>query len=100
MTQSAMLLEIDKALAILGSERSTAPADLALSNVERMVRSLRGQVADHWPLTRAESRDLMISRYATRNLDPDFPNLVVQLVRVERLAQEGGAGEAIQPPQG
>ena len=93
MTQISMLGEIDKSLGMLASERSTAPADLALSNAERMVKALRGQVASHWPLTRKESQGLLIARYTTRILDPDFPDLVVQLVRLERLAQEGGAGK-------
>ncbi len=100
MTQAAMLSEIDKALGILRRERSRAPSDLALSNSEKMVRLLRERVASEWPLSNAVAGRLVIAQHATRNLDPDFPDLVVQLVRIERLAQEGGAGEVIQPPQG
>ncbi len=93
MTRDEMLSEIAGAFDVIAVASKRFPADPALRDSSRMLADLRDRVRAQWPLPRAEAQAVNIGLFAVRNLEPDMPNVVTALVRVERLLQSGGEGQ-------
>ncbi len=99
MTKDEMLKEIDRALQMLAQGRAQYPEFGPLEDVEDAVRTLRSEVTLRWPLSDVERARVEIGQFAVRNLDDVDHDLVMQLVRVGRLAKEGDGGGVLSPPQ-
>ena len=87
MTRDEMLGEIDKALQMLAQGRAKYPDFGPLDDMEAAVRTLRSEVVARWPLSDLERARVEIGQFAVRNLDDIDQDLVMQLVRVGRLAK-------------
>jgi hypothetical protein len=83
MTRDEMLVEIDRVAELLSVARARFPSDRALSVVAEALQTLRADVSARWPLGQAYADRMLLGRYAVRNLDADFPNLVVALESLE-----------------
>ena len=83
MTREDMLVEIDRVAESLAVARARFPSDRALSMVAEALQTLRADVVARWPLGQAYADRMLLGRYAVRNLDPDFPDLVVALESLE-----------------
>lgn len=103
MTRDEMLSEIASAFDAIAGASERFPADPALRDSSRMLADLRDRVRAQWPLPRAEAQAVNVGLFAVRNLEPDMPEVVTALVRVERLLQSGGerqSGSSLRrPPQ-
>ena len=89
MTREEMLIEIDRTAAFVAGARARFPSDRALVVVDDALRTLRRDVTAGWPLGRGYADRMMLGRYAVRNLDPDFPDLVVAIERLELMVARG-----------
>jgi hypothetical protein len=83
VTQSEMLSEIDHALRLVQAAQATYPGTGALAVVGNALRTLMHDVEQRWPLEEGYAEQMLLGRYAVRNLEPDFPNLVDRLIRLE-----------------
>lgn len=89
MSQREMLSEIQRAFGLLATARARAPSDRVLINLERMLQEIEKVAESRWPLTGHDVERVIVGRYAVRNLDPEMPDLVDVLVRVDLLARGG-----------
>ena len=99
MTRDEMLKETQKALQMIAQDRAQYPKFSPLQDAEAAVMTLRTKVAARWPLSDVDKERVEIGQFAVRNLDDILPDLVVQLVRLGRLAKEGDSGGVMRPPQ-
>ena len=90
MTRGEMLREIEEADRMVSAGRIQYPAFGPLRDVAEALHWLRERVQAQWPLSNSDRGRVELGQFAVRNLDDILPSLVVQLVRVGRLAKEGG----------
>lgn len=93
MTRDEMLSEIAQAFSVITAAGRRFPTDPALQDVHRMLADIRDRILVRWPLAKAEAQAVNIGLFAVRTLEPDMPEVVTALVRIERLVQSGGGGQ-------
>lgn len=85
MNQQQILEEIQKARTILARYLEQNSRDPILNEIHLQLSLVGEEVEKTWPLPEEDLKQVILGRYAVRELEDDLPDLVMQLVRVDRL---------------